>query len=228
MNIINYYDHPCHHYKVKTLGYEYDCCRSQAAYVHYKKSEDRIVIIQVLEHKNTSSKMVKNVLIGICCCAGFNLLIHTACAILQWILFASERADEVACLNDAVLAAAILSSLATLLKAITALYISACLGVMDIKTGFAIKFGTMIVLQVLQLLLKLAALVCTLSFTISHSKPDPCGTKADPGNHTELPPLIIAVVSLESISSFIESIMKLFEICYKRQQRKKMGYYQTL
>ena len=175
--------------------------------------------------------MAKNVLICMCCCAGFNLLIYIACTILQWILFASERADEVACLNDVVLAAAILTSLATLLKAMSARY-SALLDFRNIKIRSAIIFG--IVLKVLLLLLKLAAFGCTVSFTVSSSKPDPCGKGADPGNHTELPPLIIAVASLESISSFIESIMKLFELCYKCQQTKKMrqqteaGQYQPL
>ena len=147
------------------------------------------------------------------------------------LFFASERADDVACLNDVVLAAAILSSLATLLKAISGLH-SAYLGVENIKTGGAIKFG--IVLKVLQLLLKVAAFSCTVYFTVSSSKPDPCGPKADLGNHTELPPLVTAVTCLESISSFIESVMKSFELCYKCQQRKKLrqqteaGQYQPL
>ena len=163
--------------------------------------------------------MAKDALICICYCAGFNLLIYIACAILQWIIFITERADDVACLNDAVLAAAILSSLATLLKATSGLY-NAYLDMENIKTGGAIKFG--IVLKVLQVLLKVAAFSCTLYFTISGSKPDPCGPKADPGNHTELPPLFIAVSCLESISSFIESVMKSIELCYKCQQKKKM------
>ena len=206
-------------YQALFKGTGYEASQGEATYSSGKSCSTR------------SSKMAKNVVKCICCCAGFNLLIYTACAILQWIVFASERADEVACLNGVVLAAAILSSLATLLKAISGLY-SAYLGVKNIKTGGAIKFG--IVLKVLQFLLKLAANSCTLYFTISASKPDPCGTEADLGNHKELSLLITAVVFLETISSFIESVMKLFELCYKCHQRKKMrqqteaGQYQPL
>ena len=172
--------------------------------------------------------MNADLLMCICCGAGLNALIYAACVILQWILFANERSDKVACLNDVALAAAILSSLATLVKYISASY-SAYLDVNNIRTGNAVKISY--VLKLLQLLLKYAATGCTAYLTFSRIK-DPCGPKADPGDHQELPPLIIAVFSLEAISSFIETVIKICDVCYKcRQQRKKMkqaGEYESL
>ena len=193
---------------------------------HLKLKSSAYILVAASLRSSVRSKM-NNLLRCICCCTGFNALIYTACVIVQWILFASEKSDEVACLNDVALAAAILSSLATLGKYISASY-SAYLAVNNTRTSESVIISY--ILKFLQLLLKLAATGCTSYLTASRIN-DSCGTKAYPGYHQELPPLIIAVASLEAISSSIESVIKFCDVCYKCQQRKKMkraGEYEPL
>ena len=119
-------------------------------------------------------------------------------------------------MNDVALAAALSSSLATLFKLISASY-SACLvsnNTSRSKTADIFDY----LLKFLQIFLKYAALASTVYFTANRIVGDPCG-----GTHQELPPLsplIITVLSLESISSIIESTSQIFDICYKCQQKK--------
>ena len=153
------------------------------------------------------------------CCSIFNALIYTVCANLQWILYTNES-GEVSCLNDVVLAAALSSSLATLFKLISASY-SACLvsNNTSMSKTAAVTFDYL--LKFLQIFLKYAALACTVYFTANRIVGDPCGGTT--AGHKELPPLsplIITVLSLESISSIIESTSQIFDICYKCQQKK--------
>ena len=150
-------------------------------------------------------------------CAVINLVIYSVCAVLQWILFAKERAVEVSCLDDVVLAAAILTSLATLVKCIST-FCSVYLDVNVAKKGYAAKAVT--AMKVFQLLLKIAALGCTAYVATFRSKSDPCGTETDPGDHPELLPLISTVASLESISTTFEIIIKICEIVYRCRKRK--------
>ena len=139
-------------------------------------------------------------------------MIYTLCE-LQWVLFANERYDKVACTADVALAATILSSLATLGKYISVAFFSgAVLAVNDTSTGIAVIFSY--ILKLLQLQLKYVALVVTAYLTFAHIN-DSCG---DPGDHQELSPLIIAVVSLELICSSIETVTKICDICYKCQE----------
>ena len=132
------------------------------------------------------------------CCSIFNALIYTVCANLQWILYANES-GEVSCMNDVALAAALSSSLATLFKLISASY-SACLVSNNTsRSKTAVTFDYL--LKFLQIFLKFAALACTVYFTANRIVGDPCGGTT--AGHQELPPLsplIITVLSLESIS----------------------------
>ena len=153
------------------------------------------------------------------CCSIFNALIYTVCANLQWILYANES-GEVSCLKDVALAAALLSSLATLFKLISASY-SACLvsnNTSRSKTAVIFDYW----LKFLQLFLKYAALACTVVYlTATRIVRDPCGGTTE--GHQELPPLsplIITVLSLESIGSIIETTSLIYDICCMCQQRK--------
>lgn len=155
------------------------------------------------------------------CCSIFNALIYTACANLQWILFANESELVGACLNDITLAAAILSSLATLFKLIST-SCSSCLVANSTGTS-----KTTIVcdylLKFLQLLLKFAALGYTVYSTTNRIIAPCSSTTADP-NHQELPPLgplIIVILSLESVSSIIETTSLIYDVCCKCCQKAR-------
>ena len=175
------------------------------------------------------SKINNLKLLCICCGTGISILIYTASVIFQWILFAHENTDGVGCLTGVALASAVLSSLATLVKCVSASY-SACLAVNHTTCRTATRCTC--ILTLLQTLLRYAALGCTAY--LASSRKDHCGTNADTGDHQELPPLIIAVASLESISSLIcgvETVIKIYHVCYKCHQRKKMkraGEYEPL
>ena len=117
--------------------------------------------------------------------------------------------ESVACLKDVTLATAILSSLATLGKYISASY-STYLDVSNARTGIAVKIMiTKYIPKLLQLLVKYAALGCTAYFTIHqyhNTEQDPCGNTAAVG-------LIYAVISLKFVSSISETAVIISDSC---------------
>ena len=151
------------------------------------------------------------------CCSFFNGLIYPVCAFLQWIHFANESGEVCSCLKrDVALAAALSSSLATLFNLISKFY-SAFL--VDRNTSIsktAVIFDYL--LKLFLLFLKYAALAYTVYFTVG----DPCGGTT--AGHHDLPPispLVITVLSLELISSIIETASHIHEICYFKYQQMK-------
>ena len=150
----------------------------------------------------------------ICCWTGINALLYLASAIVQWVLIGKKSADGVACVHGVALAGAILSSLATLFSFILAFCSCCC------QQGTTKARRCNWLLQYLQLSVKLGALICTAVMTANRIDDD-CGTAADPGDHPELHGLIIAAICLESVSTFLSSMIQCCNICYACQQKKR-------
>ena len=151
-------------------------------------------------------------------CTGMSLLFYLAAAVTQWILYGTERADNIACTSDIALAAAILSTLAALIKCASSTFDCCWIGSgVDNKTNFYCIFPSLLCSVLIQIGCKLAALGCTV-YLIASRMANSCGIDPAIDDHPELTPLIISVAVLESLSSVLETLTQVCHRSHKQLQ----------
>ena len=147
-----------------------------------------------------------------------SLLFYLAAAVTQWILYGTERSDNIACTSDIALAAAILSTLAALIKGASSTFDLCWIGSgVDNKANFFCIFPSLLCSVLIQIGCKLAALGCTV-YLIASRMANSCGIDPTVDDLPELTPLIISVAVLESLSGVLESLTQICHRSHKQLQ----------